>query len=216
MDSYARFLEHFNISEDTFIKWGIESIIYPPENEVRSEWEKLKYRIFNNEKVYIRGYGRNGHATTLYINLYAELFQNYNVKVDPSNNTAPKKLLESITNNKNNKNYINYQRAHIFGKTKNIFLFEAPWNLCYIPKIFDPFSGHEASGHLPDLFQNLFLKNACDRFSDYILEYNEILNSLDIRNRLNDYCDSLKELYPTNELNQFAKDAHNELSPIVF
>ena len=61
--------------------------------------------------------------------------------------------MERLTGRKNKKEIINYQVSHIFGKTKNIYAFTAPWNFIYLPKIMDPLTGHEAQGYLKERFQ---------------------------------------------------------------
>lgn len=146
MDSYQNFLDNFKIDENDFFRWGISTTIFPPVSKVKEEWSSLIRRISNNQTVYIRGYGRDAHGTKLYKNLYKELFNNYHVKKDPTNNDRPQKLIYKLTGYKRNNNIYNFQTSHIWGRTKNIFMFEAPWNICYTPKITDPFTGHEAKG----------------------------------------------------------------------
>lgn len=46
----------------------------------------------------------------------------------------------------------------MFGRTKNIYAFTAPWNIVYMPKILDPFTGHEAKGEMVDEYRMLFQK----------------------------------------------------------
>lgn len=148
MDSYEQLLTHFNIDKASFLEWGISSIIFPPVDKVALKWKDLKNRIFYNEQVYIRGYGRDAHGTDLYIKLYEKLFDNSKVKKDPTNNSVPHRLIQQLTGLERNKHLYNYQVSHIWGHTKNIFLFEAPWNICYMPKVMDPFTGHETKGML--------------------------------------------------------------------
>ena len=44
--------------------------VFPPKEKVNQEWEILKKRVFNNDEVIIRGYGRDAHKTQLYIDFY--------------------------------------------------------------------------------------------------------------------------------------------------
>lgn len=213
MDSYEQFLTHFNIDRASFLEWGISSIIFPSVDKVALEWEALKGRIFSNQRVYIRGYGRDVHGTKLYINLYKKLFNNTKVEKDPTNNAVAHKRIQQLTGLKRNKDLYNYQVSHIWGRTKNIFLFEAPWNICYMPKIMDPFTGHETKGTWPIEYQKMFYTKAKEIYQPFIDEYNQYLITLDIEARLNEHIKSLDEV--SEEVrSQFLKDAIRELSPI--
>lgn len=59
----------------------------------------LKKMILKNQVVYIRGYGRDAHGTQLYKDLYKMIFRNFHVEKDPTNNTAPHKLIQRLTDN---------------------------------------------------------------------------------------------------------------------
>lgn len=216
IDSYQKFLDYFNIDKREFYEWGISNTIFPMGDKVELEWNDLKKRIFNNKIVYIRGYGRDAHGTDLYKNLYKRLFDNSFVEKDPTNNTYPRILIERITGRIRNKNIYNYQVSHIWGRTKNIFMFESPWNICYVPKIIDPLTGHESQGIWPSEYQEMFIAKARSLYSSFIAEYNEILMSLDIQNRLKEYISvlRLKEKVDDKTLERFYKDVSDELSNI--
>lgn len=98
--------------------WGIESTIFPAVDVVADEWEKLKQRIFTNQTVYIRGYGRDAHGTQLYQELYKNIFGNENIKKDPTNNTVPHRHIQQLTGLKRNEDVYNYQVSHIWEKPK--------------------------------------------------------------------------------------------------
>ncbi len=214
MDSYIEFLNHFNIATDEFFKYGIEATIFPQEPKVAAEWDFLKKRLFNNEQVYIRGYGRDAHGTQLYKNLYIALFNNHNIEKDPSNNTVPHRQIVRLTDKRVNREIYNYQVSHIWGHTKNPLMFEAPWNICYTPKLFDPFTGHEAGGTLPAEYKCIFLAKAHELYQTYIDEYNELLIKYDIEKQIEEFLANLPTDLSEREKRQFAKDVRNELSPI--
>lgn len=214
IDSYQEFLDRFHIDRAAFFAWGISATIFPPMDAVASEWEGLKKRIFSNQTVYIRGYGRDAHGTQLYQDLYATLLGHTHIKKDPTNNTVPHQLIQRLTGLKRNSDIFNYQVSHIWGHTKNIFLFEAPWNICYTPKMMDPFTGHETQGIWPVEYQKLFLAKARELYRPYLDEYNQILKSLHLEQHLQEYLASLDGRIPEKELAQFSKDATSELSPI--
>ncbi len=215
IDSYQDFLAHFKIDRTSFFEWGISSTVFPPIDRVSCEWENLKSRIFTNQTVYIRGYGRDAHGTQIYKNFYAKLLGNTHVEKDPTNNAFPHRRIQQMTGLKRNNNIFNYQVSHIWGHTKNVFMFEAPWNICYTPKIMDPFTGHETHGIWPLEYQKLFIAKANELYRPFVDEYNQILNTLDVKTQLQEYILSLDGLISKKELVQFSKDAARELSPIA-
>ena len=44
-DSYLNFLEKFKISNKDFIEYGLNDIIFVPNDKVKNEWEILKNRV---------------------------------------------------------------------------------------------------------------------------------------------------------------------------
>lgn len=215
IDSYDKFINQFNISKNELYDFGIKETILPPIDLVTQFWEDLKKRVFNNGVVRIRGYGRDAKGTKLYIDLYKHLLNNENVKKDDTNNIIPKRIIFSLTGYKHNKNLYNYQVSHIFGKTKNILLFEAPWNIALVPKIIDPFTGHETKGIWPKEYQNKFISYARGIYSEFIDDYNKLIRRDDIVKGISEYIDSLKnDEGLTKKVIQFEKDALSELSPI--
>ena len=218
-DSYLGFLKTFKIGEKDFFDWGIKNAIFPNAKEIRKGWDELIDRVTNGSNpVYIRGYGRDAKNTELFINMYKELFPLAIVVKDGTNNAKPKSNLEKMTNLKRNENIFNYQISHIFGNTKNLFLFEAPWNICYLPKIIDPFTGHEAKGLFPTKFQKLFKKKVARKYRRYIDAYRKILSDYDVKGKMDQHFMLLKDdsKYLTDSeyrktIDQFEKDAYSEI-----
>lgn len=213
-DSYKEFLEDFCIDKEELFQWGIEHTIFPDQSKAKEEWENLKRRIHSDEVVYIRRYGRGPKGTQLYQDAYRELLGNNHIKEDPTNNAIPRRLIQRLTGLKRNASIYNYQVSHIWGHTKNIFLFEAPWNLCYVPKIMDPFTGHETKGVWPNEYQRLFRARAYEQYKPFILEYNQILEELSLSKRIQEYVVSLQGVISEKEQAQFKKDILAEFTPI--
>ena len=90
IDSYQKFLDYYCINKQSLFEWGISTTIFPSISKVELEWSTLKERIFNNKLVYIRGYGRDAHATQLYKNLYIELINNSTFPADISKQSLNK------------------------------------------------------------------------------------------------------------------------------
>lgn len=214
MDSYQMFLDHFNIDKAAFFEWGISATVFPSVEIVAKEWDALKKRILNNKTVYIRGYGRDAHGTVLYKELYKWLFGNSHIEKDPTNNAVPHKVIQRVTGLKRNKDILNYQVSYIWGHTKNPLMFEAPWNMCYTPKIMDPFTGHETKGIWPAEYQRFFLAKAYDIYKPFIEDYNSFLEKFNVESCLEEFCATLENSVDEKMLKQFQKDARGELAPI--
>lgn len=213
-DSYQEFLDSFEIDKESLYQWGISATIFPPIETVTAAWYNLKERIFTNQKVYIRGYGRDAHGTQLYKDLYRVLFGNSHIEKDPTNNVIPQRHIEQLTHLRRNADLYNYQVSHIWGHTKNVFMFEAPWNICYTPKLIDPFTGHETKGAWPDEYQKLFIEYAHTIYKPFIDEYNKIMMEYHVTEQIDEYLQVLKYTIPAKEFAQFEKDVRKELSLI--
>jgi hypothetical protein len=227
-DAYINFFNKFNIDTDELIQFGLyEDTIYPDPDKIYENWTKLIEDISLNKKAYIRGYGRDAKGTGLYIEFYRLILGNSNIKKDPTNNNNPTRILQEITGysktiKKNNQKLIkiiNYQVSHIFGKTKNPFMFSAPWNIVWKSKILDPFTGHEATGAYPEKYKNNFQNLARNKYQLYISEYNNIVqtyfNDKKVKKTLdemNDYL--LKNNIDKRVFDNFKKDLINEISKI--
>ena len=196
-DSYLNFLKKFNISNKDFIEYGLNDIIFVPNDKVISEWDILKNKVYSNQEAYIRGMGRDAAGTKYMLEVHKSLFGNSNIKKDPTNNAHPTKILENLTGFSKRKlkssNLIsNYQVSHIFGRTKNALMFMAPWNIVYIPKLFDPFSGHESKGELTQIFSTKLKEITYEKFKVQIDDYNSIVNNSKFVDSLNSSIDDLK------------------------
>lgn len=222
-DAYTKLFER--IDKDLFFKNGIDDIIFMDKQAIDEHWEKLKKDVFNNQSVFIRGYGRDAKGTSLYRKLYENMFENANIKKDPTNNAKPTELLKNNTSyskiKQSGKTLIaNYQISHLFGKTKNPLLFNCPWNIAYIPKYLDPFTGHETQGQHSKDFKHSFLISLKEKFKDYIEEYNLIIRN-DVADKIEESLEFVKSEmvkskieFSIDEFNRFKRDVRNELSEI--
>jgi len=226
IDSYKIFFEHFDIKFSDVIKFGVDkATIYPDKINVRQKWDDLIQSIENNKEVYIRGYGRDAHGTDLYLQLYKILLNNDRIKKDSTNNAKPTQLLQNITNysktikrdNGKKEKITNYQVTHIFGRTKNPFLFTAPWNIVWKPKILDPFTGHESKGENTNQYQKTFINKSKQLYSEYIYEYNELVSKYFTEEKIENAFNQMELNLNINEktFKKFKDDAKNELSKIV-
>ena len=220
-DSYIRFFSEGYISKEQFFEFGLKETIYPTLDKAEKSWMILKNNIINNLPVYIRGFGRNGSNTHLFQEFYKRTLINTNVKKDPTNNTEPTKIIRDLTgyskvSNKNFESIRNYQVSHIFGRTKNIYAFTAPWNIVYTPKILDPFTGHEAQGELIDEYTILFQKQSYMKFSRLIEDFNQIITEASFRDKLHSTLQelSMASSFELIDIEKFKKAVSDQFKPI--
>ena len=95
LDSYELLLSDY-ISKEDFFKFGLEKTIYIPDDKVAAEWQGLKKNIANNKIVFIRGF-KSSVAMHMASDFYSKIFDNKQVKKDPSNTQNPAKIIEKLT-----------------------------------------------------------------------------------------------------------------------
>ena len=184
-DGYKEFFEL--CSQEDFFRFGLSKIITIENDKIKEDWNKLKWNIENKgNDLYIRDFGRNGIGNSYLEMMYKDVFD-ISINFDPTNNTKPTQKIQKLTEYRKNKTIYNYQVSHIFGNTKNVYCFTAPWNIVFIPKILDPFTGHEAKGTYVNEFRNIFTKKYFELFHDYIDDYHSLLKAImpDVNNWIN-------------------------------
>ncbi len=204
-DSYEEMLIKLKITQDDFISWGINEIktLLPDITTVEENWNRLKRCIDSGNEVYIRGYGRdkkNGQINRI-CNLYKEAGFNTSVRLDPTNNLKPQQLMKQMgkytVGKKDTNNHIaiqNYKLSHLWGYTKNIYLFENPWNVIYTPIVIDPLTGHETyDNNLKLRFKEDIAKLVFGKYGKFIEEYNNILENDDRVKKIIEICENNKE-----------------------
>ena len=220
-DSYEKFFEQCHINKDKFFKFGLNETIYADREKAKVFWNELKLRIGKKNPVYMRRFGRNRESNRLYEHFYKHGFGINNIKIDPSNNNEPTSVIREMTGFSKTKNakynlIKNYQVSHIFGRTKNIYLFTAPWNIAYLPKIVDPFSGHEAKGEMAKEFQKLLKLNTYNRFKNLIEDYNQIISTSNFQEKINEYIENISKeiIFTKPETKRLTKSIREEFSTI--
>lgn len=223
MDAYLKLIEALGISEEKFAEIGMSNFL-PIESDVKKkQWEVNKEKLFTeNAELYIRSYGQRGKNTKLYLELYKNMF-NCKIVVDPNNNKYPSQTLKRNTAyRKNSKStnpkftpIFNYQISHLFGRTKNPVLFTALWNLAYIPRYFDPFTGHESKGQVSDGIRDSFKRKVIEENEDFIRDYNNFFSDKIESLFMPAFEKVVKEFsLDESQKTSFYTDAFNELRPI--
>jgi len=220
-DSYARFFSEGFITKEQFFKFGLEDVIFAPIKGSEEGWNQLKSNIKNKEKVFIRGFGRDAKGTVLYQEFYERML-GIKIKKDPTNNARPTKIIKELTGYSKTKNSSyelirNYQVSHIFGRTKNIYAFTAPWNIVYMPKMLDPFTGHEAKGEMIGEFTTLFQKKAYEKFTPLIDDFNKIITSEIFKDKMDNCLSSLESdsSFDEKDIKKLRASVKNEFMPIT-
>jgi hypothetical protein len=174
-DGYAEFFEL--CSKEEFFNFGLSKIISVEKAKAEEDWIELKNSIISKtDNIFIRDFGRNGVGNSYLKMMYKDLFD-ININFDPTNNTKPSQKIQKLSGYRKNKTIYNYQVSHIFGNTKNIYCFNASWNIVFIPKILDPFTGHEAKGEYVDEFKRRFQTKYYEYYHDLIKDYNGIIRN---------------------------------------
>lgn len=170
IDGYEQFFDFVN--KEKFFEFGLTNIISIDKEAASTEWRSLVKRIHNRDNnLYVRNFGRGGQSNGVLSKLYKEVL-GIQINYDPTNNNRPAALIERLTDLKRNKTIFNYQVSHVFGRTKNVFCFTAPWNIVFIPKLLDPLTGHEAKGDFVKDFSKRFQSKVFETFKEQIKEAN--------------------------------------------
>ena len=95
-------------------------------------------------------------------------------------------------------------------------MFEAPWNICFVPKLFDPLTGHEALGTFPEDYKKKWLQVIKNKYQYFIDDYNEIVGNFDIINKVECFLanSTIAAKYSDKKKNRFKKDIIEEFAPL--
>lgn len=222
LDSYEIFFKDFNINKNKFFDWGINNTIFTDFNIVSNEWKKLKHNILNGGgEVYIRG-SRAGYKNqeNMYKEFYKMIFPNAEIKIDLSGNTKAQNYIQKITSLKRNRDLSNYQVSHIWGKTKNAFMYMNALDICFAPRIIDPFTDDTSCKVMSDWGEEYckkFRNYAYNKYKNIIEDYNKLLINYNIENKINKYIELLilnKQHYSQKEINDFKENIKKQFTPI--
>ncbi len=177
-DAYILFFERFKISEEALLAFGREQVVLLPADAIYEHWLKLVSDIRERKPVWVRGCGRQQSSQEIANALYAELFPGLQIKVDPTNNMRPRNRMNSLLKCHYQERFENFQTSHVWGKTKSPYAFTGMWNVVLIPKVLDPFSGHEARGPFVEQFQQMLRHLVHERYKRSIDEHNELVGPM--------------------------------------
>ncbi len=215
IDSYELLLSQY-ISKEDFFRFGLEKTIYIPNDKVEAENQSLKKNIANNKAVFIRGF-KSSTAMHMAFDFYTKVFENKQVKKDPSNTQNPSKIIEKLTGYKKAKDLKNYQLTSIFGRSRNVLAFCAPWNIVYIPSILDPLLSADAKSDLALEFKQRFLQHSYEKFKPYIDEFNETVSNHQFQRSMDEYFQKLFDdaHFDKDEMIAFENTIREDFAPIT-
>ena len=97
-----------------------------------------------------------------------------------------------------------------------MWAFTAPWNIVYMPKLLDPFTGHEANGAMVAEFTELFQRQGYVRFARLIDDFNELVSNPVFESRIIGCLDDLEEgqEFDTIEIQKLRTSVKDEFRPI--
>lgn len=190
IDAYELTLESFGIKPDDFLSHGLNSCIFSDISKAKVKWKNLLLAIESKNNVYVRTYGDKSKKDVKSVNewllkrFYLDVFK-IDITIDSTNNKEATSAIREASGyskkkSSENKYLTNYKVAHIYGKTKNMYAFTAPWNIAYVPNMFDSLTGHEGSGLLQNQFNQKFKDKSKSVFNELIEEFNlEMVNCIE-------------------------------------
>ncbi|MDF1881507.1 hypothetical protein JHD50_09370 [Sulfurimonas sp. MAG313] len=213
-DAYEALIPGY-ISKEEFFRFGLEQTIYISDEKVKMGWEALKKKLKDNKPLFMRG-SKDAAHNQMYYEFYARVLRNEQAKRDPSNSQTPTKMMEELSGLKKSKDLKNYQLSTIFGRSKNVLCFNAPWNFAYTPNILDPLLGVDARGPLAQEFKKVFQAQAYKKFKPYIEEFNTMMTDNHFLRETDEYLHDLYDnsLHKNEIVEIFESSLRDEIEPI--
>lgn len=180
LNSYEGVIREYGITEERFYEVGIKMCLFAPREAAREDWRRLRARFITREKpgMMMR---MVVHEEWLRV-FYRELFSLELVK-DPDGNQAPNTALCELLGIRKPLNYV---CVHIYGGTNNPLLFNALFNVCYIPAIYAPLTtdNRHKMTELHREFRRRFMARVEEMYGEMIGEYNELLSEMDVLSKI--------------------------------
>lgn len=171
LNSYDEVIREFGITTERFYDVGIKLCLFATPEDAMRDWHRLRDAFLTKEEP---GMGLRMVVHERWLReFYYDLFRLKLVK-DPDGNQAPNVALCDLLGIKKPANYV---CAHVFGGTNNPLLFNALFNICYIPAIYAPLTTDNRYKMTPlhEGFRQRFMARVCELYGDIIDEYNAFL-----------------------------------------
>lgn len=180
LNSYESVIQEYGITVEKFYDVGIKMCLFAPREAAWEDWRALRRRFLQHEEP--------GMPMRMVVHeewlrkFYKELFHLELVK-DRDGNLTPNETLCRLLGIYKPANYV---CVHIFGGTNNPLLFNALFNVCYVPAIYAPLTNDNRHKMTPlhEGFRRRFMCKVHELFGDIIDEYNEFLHEQGICERI--------------------------------
>ena len=171
LNAYEEVIREYGITVERFYEVGIKMCLFAPREEAMRDWQGLKEQFLGRNK--------SGMKMRMVVHeewlrkFYKELFCLELVK-DRDGNLTPNETLCKLLGIRKPANYV---CVHIFGGTNNPLLFNALFNVCYIPSIYAPLTTDNRLKMTPlhAEFRKRFLAQVYRLYGDIISDYNAFL-----------------------------------------
>ena len=191
LNAYEEVIREYGITEEKFYEVGIKMCLFAPREEALRDWLELKERFLSRRKP--------GMKMRMVVHeywlrrFYYDLFR-LELAKDRDGNLTPNETLCELLGIRKPANYV---CAHIFGGTNNPILFNALFNVCYIPAIYAPLTVDNKHKMTPihEGFRRRFMARVQELYGDIIEEYNAFLTEQRVMERIEQELIN-PELYP--------------------
>lgn len=191
LNSYEGIIQEYGITVEKFYEVGIKMCLFAPREEAIRDWQELRKQFLGRHKP--------GMKMRMVVHeywlrrFYYDLFRLELVK-DRDGNLTPNETLCNLLGIRKPDNYV---CTHIFGGTNNPLLFNALFNVCYIPAIYAPLASdnRHKKNDLHAGFHRRFMERVHELFGDIIVEYNEFLHEQRVMEKIESELIN-PEIYP--------------------
>lgn len=179
MNSYEEVIHAYGITREKFYEVGLNLCLFAKSEDAWQNWLELKHNFLRREeKLPLRMVVHEQWLREFYLDLFR-----LELEKDPDGNQVPNTILCNLLGIHKPANYV---CVHIFGGTNNPLLFNALFNVCYIPAIYAPLTTDNRHKRTPlqAEFRERFMTKVHELFGDIIDDYNHFIAEQRIIDRI--------------------------------
>ena len=189
LNSYEEVIREYGITAERFYEVGIKMCLFAEREAAEEDWRKLRESFMQRKRLPLRMVVHEYWLRRFYYDLFR-----LELEKDPDGNQAPNVALCRLLGISKP---ANYTCVHVFGGTNNPLLFNALFNVCYIPAFYAPLTAENRHKMTPlhEGFRRRFMARVHELYGDIIAEYNEFLQEQGVMAKIEQELIS-PELYP--------------------